>query len=64
MTKKIASILAILSLVWNNPAVMFAVENAFIKSVRVSAESVYISADKPVKYKACFHRVQSSENSR
>lgn len=39
-------------LVGNNPAVLFAVENATVKSVRVSADSVYIATDRPVQYKA------------
>ena len=34
-----------------NPALVFAVEAATVKSVRVSAESVYIATDRPVQYK-------------
>lgn len=39
-------------LLGQNPALVFAAENALVKSVRVSAESVYIDTDKPVQYKA------------
>ncbi|MBU2573769.1 MAG: type IV pilus secretin PilQ [Elusimicrobia bacterium] len=35
-----------------NPVFIFAVENAVVKSVRVSSDSVYITTDKPVKYRA------------
>lgn len=35
-----------------NPVFICAAENALVKSVRVSSESVYITTDKPVKYKA------------
>lgn len=36
----------------NNPVLILAAENATVRSVRVSADSVYITTDKPVKYKA------------
>ena len=39
-------------LLGQNSAIVFAVENATVQSVRVSAESVYIATDKPVQYKA------------
>jgi type IV pilus secretin PilQ/predicted competence protein len=39
-------------LVGQNPALVWAVENATVKSVRVSADSVYVATDKPVEYKA------------
>ena len=39
-------------LVGQNPALLFAIENATVQSVRVSANSVYIATDKPVQYKA------------
>ncbi|MDD5209246.1 MAG: AMIN domain-containing protein [Elusimicrobiales bacterium] len=51
MKKFIATALTGL-LLGQNPLVLFAVENATVKSVRVSAESVYIDTDKPVQYKA------------
>lgn len=35
-----------------NPLFLFAAESATVKSVRVSAESVYIETDRPVQYKA------------
>ena len=35
-----------------NPVFIYAAENVLVESVRVSAESVYITTDKPVKYKA------------
>lgn len=40
------------ALLGQNPALVLAVENATVKSVRVSADSVYIATDKPVEYKA------------
>ncbi len=39
-----------------NPALLFAVENATVKSVRVSADNVYIATDRPVEYKAFTQR--------
>lgn len=39
-------------LVGQNPALVWAVENATVQSVRVSADNVYIASDKPVQYKA------------
>ena len=39
-------------LLGQNPAVLFAVENATVQSVRVSAENVYITTDRRVRYKA------------
>lgn len=39
-------------LLGQNPVLAFAVENALVQSVRVSAESVYIATDRPVQYKA------------
>ncbi len=51
MKKFIATALTGLFLA-QNPLLLFAVENATVKSVRVSAESVYIDTDKPVQYKA------------
>lgn len=39
-------------LLGQNAILAFAVENATVKSVRVSAESVYIDTDRPVQYKA------------
>lgn len=35
-----------------NPALIFAVENATVDSVRVSADSVYVTTNRPVKYRA------------
>lgn len=51
MKKFIAAAMTAL-LVGNNPALALAVENATVKSVRVSADSVYIATDRPVQYKA------------
>ena len=51
MKKFIAAFAAAL-LVGQNPVLLFAVENATVKAVRVSAGSVYIDADRPVEYKA------------
>ena len=51
MKKSIATAVTALLLV-QNPLFLFAAENATVKSVRVSAESVYIETDKPVQYKA------------
>jgi type IV pilus assembly protein PilQ len=51
MKKFIATFVTML-LLGQNPVLVFAVENAMVKSVRVSAESVYINTDRPVQYKA------------
>jgi type IV pilus secretin PilQ/predicted competence protein len=51
MKKFMAAALTAL-LVGNNPLLVFAAENATVKSVRVSAESVYITTDRPVQYKS------------
>lgn len=51
MKKFIAAAVTAL-LLGQNPALAFAVENATVKSVRVSAENVYIDTDRPVQYKA------------
>lgn len=51
MRKFIAAAITAL-LVGQNPALVFAVENATVKSVRVSADNVYIATDRPVQYKA------------
>lgn len=53
MKKPLALLLTAVFLTQNLP-VLYAVENATVKSVRVSAESVYIATDKPVEYKAIF----------
>ena len=39
-----------------NPVFIYAAENALVESVRVNSESVYITTDKPVKYKAFMMR--------
>ncbi|OIO04892.1 MAG: hypothetical protein COX65_04130 [Elusimicrobia bacterium CG_4_10_14_0_2_um_filter_56_8] len=46
----VAAIIALL--LGQNPLLIYAVENATVKSVRVSAENVYIDTDRPVQYKA------------
>ncbi|MDP2866564.1 MAG: hypothetical protein Q8O90_09990, partial [Elusimicrobiota bacterium] len=51
MKKSIAAAVTALLLV-QNPLFLFAVENATVKAIRVSAESVYIDADRPMQYKA------------
>ncbi|MDP2865956.1 MAG: AMIN domain-containing protein [Elusimicrobiota bacterium] len=51
MKKSIATAVTALLLV-QNPLFLFAAENATVKAVRVSAESVYIETDRPVQYKA------------
>src|SRR3990167_5266016 len=51
MKKSIATAVTALLLA-QNPLFLFAAENATVKSVRVSAESVYIETDRPVQYKA------------
>ncbi|MCX5784326.1 MAG: AMIN domain-containing protein [Elusimicrobia bacterium] len=50
--KKPLSLLVMAVFLTQNLPVLYAVENATVKSVRVSAESVYIATDKPVKYRA------------
>lgn len=50
--KKFIALAVTALLLGQNPVVAFAVENATIKSVRVSADSVYIATDRPVEYKA------------
>src|SRR3989339_1372999 len=50
--KKIISSAVTAVLLAQNPALIYAAENAVVKSVRVSADSVYVTTDKPVKYKA------------
>lgn len=52
MMKKFIAASVTAVLLGNNPALAFAVENATVKSVRVSADSVYIATDRPVEYKA------------
>ncbi len=50
--KKFIAISATAMLLVQNPLFLIAAENANVKSVRVSADSVYINADRPVQYKA------------
>ncbi|MBI4802592.1 MAG: type IV pilus secretin PilQ [Elusimicrobia bacterium] len=50
--KKTISLAIIAVFLAQNPVFVFAVENAVVKSVRVSADSVYVTTDKPVKYRA------------
>ena len=53
MTKRIVSLVIISTFfLAQNPMILWALEEAVVKSVRVSAESVYIKTDRPVKYKA------------
>ncbi|OGR74953.1 MAG: hypothetical protein A2X32_10570 [Elusimicrobia bacterium GWC2_64_44] len=52
MMKKFIAATITAALLGPNPALVLAVENATVKSVRVSAESVYIATDRPVEYKA------------
>ena len=52
MMKKLIAASITAALLGQNPALALAVENATVKSVRVSADSVYIATDKPVEYKA------------
>lgn len=52
MMKKFMAYAVTALLVGQNPALVWAVENATVQSVRVSADSVYIASDKPVQYKA------------
>lgn len=51
MKKSIAAAVTALLLA-QNPLFLFAAETATVRSVRVSAESVYIDTDRPVQYKA------------
>ena len=51
MKRSISLLIAAVFFAQNLP-VLYAVENATVKSVRVSAESVYITTDKAVQYKA------------
>ena len=50
--KKITTLIVTALFLAQNPVFIYAVENALVESVRVSSESVYITTDKPVKYKA------------
>ena len=50
--KKFTAIAVTALLLGQNPALVFAAEAATVKSVRVSADSVYIATDRPVEYKA------------
>ena len=50
--KKFTTMFVTALLLGQNPALVFAVEAATVKSVRVSADSVYIATDRPVQYKA------------
>lgn len=50
--KKFTTLFVTAALLGQNPALLFAVEAATVKSVRVSADSVYIATDRPVQYKA------------
>jgi len=50
--KKILALTIIAVLLAQNPVFAYAAESAIVKSVRVSGESVYITTDKPVKYKS------------
>ncbi len=50
--KKLTATAMTALLLGQNPALLFAVENATVQSVRVSAENVYITTDRPVRYKA------------
>jgi len=52
MMKKFIAATLTAALLGPNPALVLAVENATVKSVRVSADSVYIATDRPVEYKA------------
>ncbi|MEK6654098.1 MAG: AMIN domain-containing protein, partial [Thermodesulfobacteriota bacterium] len=51
MKKTIALLISALFLA-QNPVFIYAAQAAVVKSVRVSSESVYITTDKPVRYKA------------
>ncbi len=50
--KKFTTIFVAAVLLGQNPVLVFAIEAATVKSVRVSADSVYIATDRPVEYKA------------
>ncbi|HAN05624.1 MAG TPA: hypothetical protein DCW72_03185 [Elusimicrobia bacterium] len=50
--KKFTAIAVTALLLGQNPAIAFAAEAATVKSVRVSANSVYIATDRPVEYKS------------
>ena len=50
--KKALSVLITAVFFMQDLPVLYAIENATIKSVRVSSESVYITTDKPLQYKA------------
>jgi len=50
--KKFVTTIVTALILGQNSALVFAVENATVQSVRVSAESVYINTDRPVQYKA------------
>ncbi|MGD9642953.1 MAG: type IV pilus secretin PilQ [Elusimicrobiales bacterium] len=50
--KKFTAIAVTALLLGQNPALAFAAEAATVKSVRVSANSVYIATDRPVEYKS------------
>ncbi len=50
--KKFIALAAAAAFFSQNVPVAYAVENATVKSVRVSADSVYIATDRPVQYKA------------
>ncbi|PKM96615.1 MAG: hypothetical protein CVU79_12525 [Elusimicrobia bacterium HGW-Elusimicrobia-3] len=50
--KKFTALAVTALLLGQNPVIALAAENATVKSVRVSAGSVYISTDRPVEYKS------------
>ncbi len=50
--KKFIALAAAAAFFSQNVPLAYAVENATVKSVRVSADSVYIATDRPVQYKA------------
>lgn len=53
MTKRIVSLVIISTFFMaQNSVILWALDEAIVKSVRVSAESVYIKTDRPVKHKA------------
>ncbi len=49
--KKISALTLAALFLAQNPVFVYAAETVMVESVRVSAESVYITTDKPVKYK-------------
>ena len=49
--KKMTALIITALFLAQNPIFIYAAENVIVKSVRVSSESVYITTDKPVKYK-------------